>query len=43
MMIAMIKYAIEWVVDSAKFAAAVWHDARALQAEAEQKYGHIGF
>ncbi|GAU83842.1 hypothetical protein [Bosea sp. BIWAKO-01] len=42
-MIAIIKHAFEWVVDTAKFTAAVWHDARALQAEAEQKYGHIAF
>lgn len=42
-MIAMIKYAYEWVVGSAKFASAVWHDARTMQAEAEQKYGHLGF
>jgi hypothetical protein len=42
-MIAIIKYAYNWVVDSAKFASAVWHDARAMQHEAEAKYGHISF
>lgn len=42
-MIAIIKHAIEWVVDAARFTSAVWHDARAMQAEAEQKYGHIDF
>lgn len=42
-MIAMIKHAYNSIVDAAKFAAAVWHDARALQAEAEGKYGHLGF
>lgn len=42
-MIAIIKHAYDWVVDSAKFASAVWHDARSMQAEAEAKYGHIGF
>jgi len=42
-MIAIIKHAYDSVVDAAKFAAAVWHDARALQAEAEGKYGHLGF
>ncbi len=42
-MIAMIKHAYDAVVDAAKFAAAVWHDARAMQAQAEEKYGHLGF
>lgn len=42
-MIAIVKHVYEWVVDSAKFAAAVWHDARSLQSEAEEKYGHLGF
>lgn len=42
-MIALIKYAYDWIVDSAKFAAAVWHDARTLQVQAEEKYGHLGF
>lgn len=42
-MIALIKYAYEAVVDAARFAAAVWHDARTLQAQAEEKYGHLGF
>jgi len=42
-MIAMIKHAYDSIVDAAKFAAAVWHDARALQAQAEEKYGHLGF
>ena len=26
-----------------KFAAAVWHDARSMQADAEKKYGYFGF
>ncbi|CAH1674969.1 conserved hypothetical protein [Hyphomicrobiales bacterium] len=42
-MIATIKHIAEQIVDAAKFAAAVWHDARSLQAEAEAKYGHIDF
>jgi hypothetical protein len=42
-MIAIIKHIVEWTVDAAKFTLAVWHDARAMQAEAEAKYGHIGF
>lgn len=42
-MIAIVKHAYEWTLDAAKFAAAVWHDARAMQAEAEGKYGHLGF
>lgn len=42
-MIAVIKYVYEWIADTAHFAAAVWHDARVMQAEAEEKYGHLGF
>jgi hypothetical protein len=42
-MIALIKHAYDVIVDSIKFAAAVWHDARAMQAKAEEKYGHLGF
>ena len=42
-MIAIVKHFYDAVIDSAKFAAAVWHDARSLQAEAEAKYGHIDF
>ncbi|WP_257722116.1 hypothetical protein [Bosea sp. PAMC 26642] len=42
-MIAIIKHSFEWVAETAKFTAAVWHEARALQAEAEAKHGHIGF
>ncbi len=42
-MIAIIKHVFALIVDSAKFAAAVWHDARAMQAKAEEKYGHLGF
>lgn len=42
-MIAIVKHVAEQIVDAAKFAAAVWHDARSLQAEAERKYGHIDF
>ena len=42
-MIAIIKHAVEWVVDAARFALAVWHDARAMQAEAEGRYGHLGY
>ena len=33
----------EQIADAAKFTAAVWHDARSLQADAEKKYGYIGF
>ncbi|SEG07952.1 hypothetical protein [Bosea lathyri] len=42
-MIAIIKHAYNSVADAAKFAAAVWHDARAMQADAEAKYGHSGY
>jgi hypothetical protein len=42
-MIAIIKHVYEQIADAAKFAAAVWHDARSLQADAEKKYGYIGF
>jgi hypothetical protein len=42
-MIAIIKHVFEWIADTAKFTAAVWHEARALQAEAEAKYGFMGF
>jgi len=42
-MIAIIKHIAEQIVDAAKFAAAVWHDARSLQADAEKKYGYTGF
>ncbi|MDX3806024.1 hypothetical protein ACXIUS_09225 [Bosea thiooxidans] len=42
-MIVLIKHVVERIADAAKFAAAVWHDARGLQREAEKKYGLIGF
>lgn len=42
-MIAIIKHIVETVADAAAFASAVWHDARSMQAEAEAKYGHLGF
>jgi len=42
-MIAIVKHVAEQIADAAKFAVAVWHDARSLQAEAERKYGHIDF
>ena len=42
-MIAIIKHVVEQIVDAAKFAAAVWHDARVMQARAEEKYGHFDF
>ena len=42
-MIAIIKHVYELIVDSARFAAAVWHDARTMQAQAEETYGHLGF
>ena len=42
-MIAFIKYLVESVAENARFAAAVWHDARTLQDEAEAKYGPLGF
>ncbi|WP_280137747.1 hypothetical protein [Bosea sp. Leaf344] len=41
-MIAIIKHVFEQVRETARFASAVWHDARSMQAEAEAKYGHIG-
>lgn len=42
-MIAIIKHAFDWIVDAARFTSAVWRDARALQAEAEAKYGYSNF
>jgi hypothetical protein len=42
-MIAVIKHISEQIADAVKFTAAVWHDARSLQADAEKKYGYIGF
>ena len=42
-MIAIIKHIVEQIADAAKFTAAVWHDARTMQAQAEEKYGHLGF
>ncbi|MCT4473120.1 hypothetical protein GGC47_001412 [Bosea sp. OAE752] len=42
-MIALIRHVAEQIADAAKFAVAVWHDARSLQAEAEAKYGRIDF
>lgn len=42
-MIAVIKHIVEQIADAAKFALAVWHDARSMQHDAEQKYGHLGF
>jgi hypothetical protein len=41
-MIAVIKHVIEWVAETVSFTVAVWQDARAMQAEAETKYGHFG-
>ena len=32
-MIAIITSAWNWTVDTARFASAVWHDARAMQAD----------
>ena len=42
-MIAVIKHIVETVVDTARFVSAVWYDARSMQAEAEAKYGHMGY
>jgi hypothetical protein len=42
-MIAIITSAWNWTVDTVRFASAVWHDARALQDEAAEKYGSLGF
>jgi hypothetical protein len=42
-MIAIIKHLYNTVVDAARFTSAVWQDARAMQDEAEAKYGHLGF
>lgn len=42
-MIAIVKQIAEQVADAVKFTVAVWHDARSLQAEAEAKYGPLGF
>lgn len=42
-MIAVIKHIAEQIADAAKFAVAVWHDARSMQDDAERKYGHLGY
>lgn len=42
-MIAFIRHTYELLADYAKFASAVWHDARSMRAEAEAKYGQLGF
>ena len=42
-MIAFIASLWNWVADTARFASAVYYDARAMQAEAEEKYGSLGF
>lgn len=42
-MLVIIMNIVERIVDAAKFAAAVWRDARGLRREAEQKYGLLGF
>jgi hypothetical protein len=42
-MIAIVKHVYDWAVETARFTSAVWHDARAMQAEAEAKYGPLGF
>lgn len=42
-MIAFVASVWNWTVDTAHFASAVWHDARAMQEEAEEKYSCLGF
>lgn len=42
-MIAILTHIWNWTVDTARFASAVYRDARTLQAEAEEIYGPIGF
>ncbi len=42
-MIAIITSVWNWTVDTARFASAVYNDARALQDEAAEKYGCLGF
>lgn len=42
-MIAFVKHVAEQIADAARFALAVWHDARSMQHEAEHKYGNLGF
>jgi hypothetical protein len=42
-MIAIIKHIYEQIADAVRFAAAVWRDARSMQAEAEKTYGYSGF
>jgi hypothetical protein len=39
-MIAIIKHIYEQIADAVKFTAAVWHDARSMQAKAAKTYGH---
>lgn len=41
-MIATLKHIAEQIAGSFKFALAVWHDARSMQAEAASKHGHLG-
>ena len=42
-MIATIQHAVASVLDLFRFFVAVWHDARQLQHDAEDKYGLLGF
>lgn len=42
-MIAIIQHAAASVVDFFRFVVAVWQDARAMQHDAEDKYGLLGF
>ncbi|MEN5081142.1 hypothetical protein ABE438_01530 [Bosea sp. TWI1241] len=40
-MIAIIKHAYERIADAVKFIADVWHDARSMQAQAEDRYSQF--
>lgn len=42
-MLAIFTSITNWIVDSFRFAAAVYQDARAARGDAEDKYGCLGF
>ena len=43
MMIATITNGFNSLVEFTRFMAEVWHDARTMQSEAEDRYGLLGF
>lgn len=42
-MLAMLRHFWASVVEAAHFAADVWHEARLLEHQAEDRYGPLGF